>query len=440
MESAMDGKDPPPFGCTCPTLVACASSNEFFAGSPPALNGPQLLSESENQLLANFFSREAAFDFSNDSKTAIDEFNWPYIAPANVHQVSTTIPDQAQLYRNTEHFLGPGTFGAHHFPTIQQDDPQVLQAASTLWQNNQATHANSRSYSVPSIPSMHGFSLSSPDGSALNGNGMNGLPMIPTSHDLMHHHSAMAPLAPQHSEPSPMDAQVATHFGQTHQPAPVYVQLDQPPTKLKRSYTYGTDSAFNPNGYAAPSPNAEHDVTQRMMQTLKFAQQPMPRDPVLPPGAMRGGITSDGEEPSEETSDSVDEDARPKKRRKGKSSIKEEHSAASRRKSSSTARQAKDRKASADESSNKKKRGSIAAQKAQRENLTEEQKRSNHIASEQKRRNLIKRGFDDLHELVPEIRAGGLSKSAILLEAAAFLEKVIADNESYKDLYKFPDG
>ncbi|KAH8717048.1 hypothetical protein GQ44DRAFT_742123 [Phaeosphaeriaceae sp. PMI808] len=72
--------------------------------------------------------------------------------------------------------------------------------------------------------------------------------------------------------------------------------------------------------------------------------------------------------------------------------------------------------------------------KLQRENLTEEQKRSNHILSEQKRRNLIKRGFDELHDLVPEIRNGGLSKSSVLTEAANFLEKLIEENNNFRRL------
>lgn len=458
----MDSNEPQPFGCMLPSPVRWTRvtdipnlvdhfveppNNEGFAGSPSVPNRQELLTDSESALLTNFFSSEPfqanppTFDFSGDAKTATDNFNWPFIAPANVHQVSTSIPDHAQFYRtgHTEHFLGPDAFGGHQYPATQQDDPQVIQAASALWQNNQAAHANSRSFSVPSIPSMHGFTLSSPTGTGLNPNDFNSLPMISTSHGMVHDHSIMASasLVPQHSESSPVNAQVPTQFSQAHQPAPVYVQYDQPPPKLKRSYTYGTDSDFNPNGYAAPSPNAEQDATQRLMKTIKYAQV---HDPEQKPVAIRGSLSSGGDEPSEETSDEADEEARPKKRRKGKTSVKEENPPTSRRKGSSTARPAKNRNDSTDESSNKKKRGSVAGQKAARENLTEEQKRSNHIMSEQKRRNLIKRGFDDLHDLVPEIRAGGLSKSHILLEAAGFLEKVIADNESYKEMSKFPDG
>ncbi|KAK6535443.1 hypothetical protein TWF694_001903 [Orbilia ellipsospora] len=65
-----------------------------------------------------------------------------------------------------------------------------------------------------------------------------------------------------------------------------------------------------------------------------------------------------------------------------------------------------------------------------RENLSEAQKRENHIQSEQKRRNLIREGFDDLCNLVPELRGGGYSKSAILIHAANFLEQLEDGNKT----------
>lgn len=57
-----------------------------------------------------------------------------------------------------------------------------------------------------------------------------------------------------------------------------------------------------------------------------------------------------------------------------------------------------------------------------RDNLTEAQKRENHIHSEQKRRNLIRQGFEELCALVPELKAGGYSKSAVLIHAANYLD------------------
>ncbi|MCJ1397832.1 hypothetical protein MMC11_001028 [Xylographa trunciseda] len=69
-----------------------------------------------------------------------------------------------------------------------------------------------------------------------------------------------------------------------------------------------------------------------------------------------------------------------------------------------------------------------AEHKPGRDNLTEEQRRENHILSEQKRRNLIKQGFDDLSELVPGLKSGGFSKSAMLTQAVEWLESLIDGN------------
>ncbi|KAG9575800.1 hypothetical protein KCV01_g17684, partial [Aureobasidium melanogenum] len=65
-----------------------------------------------------------------------------------------------------------------------------------------------------------------------------------------------------------------------------------------------------------------------------------------------------------------------------------------------------------------------------RKNLTEDQKRSNHIRSEQKRRNIIKQGYEDLNELVPNLKTGGFSKSAVLTETTRFLEEIFLGNNS----------
>lgn len=72
---------------------------------------------------------------------------------------------------------------------------------------------------------------------------------------------------------------------------------------------------------------------------------------------------------------------------------------------------------------------SEAKNRTTRENLTEDQKRENHIKSEQKRRTLIKEGFEDLGELVPELAGGGFSKSAVLLMAGEWLEDLVKGNE-----------
>lgn len=67
-------------------------------------------------------------------------------------------------------------------------------------------------------------------------------------------------------------------------------------------------------------------------------------------------------------------------------------------------------------------------QAQKRDNLTEAQKRENHIHSEQKRRNLIRQGFEELCALVPELKAGGYSKSAVLIHAANYLDDLKKGN------------
>lgn len=76
----------------------------------------------------------------------------------------------------------------------------------------------------------------------------------------------------------------------------------------------------------------------------------------------------------------------------------------------------------------KRRESESAEQKAGRDNLTEEQRRENHILSEQKRRNLIKQGFEDLSDLVPGLKSGGFSKSAMLTQAVEWLESLLDGN------------
>lgn len=75
-----------------------------------------------------------------------------------------------------------------------------------------------------------------------------------------------------------------------------------------------------------------------------------------------------------------------------------------------------------------------------REKLTEEQKRRNHILHEQKRRAMIKEGFDDLLNLVPDLRDRGLSKSAILAKAAEWLGSLACGNKALRAQARVLEG
>lgn len=265
-------------------------------------------------------------------------------------------------------------------------------------------------------------------------------PMVPTSNGLLN--EQLAALLPNLSEEGTLDAHVAARFvssdaQQRHNAEFGYMSVKP---NFKRSYAFGTDHAFsNPSGYSATAsrgrPEMNRQCSKRELEqsqgllrmvvggdntdTLSIDQGQPPLVPV---------VEMSEAEQSEGASSSGDEEDRPaKKRRKSKHRLGRESPP-------KAARTGKSRKSSLMEDGGKKRRASAATQRLQRENLTEEQKRNNHILSEQKRRNLIKRGFDDLHHLVPEIRNGGLSKSSVLMEAGNFLEKLIQDNSAYSQL------
>jgi hypothetical protein len=385
-----------------------------------------LLTDVESQSIADFFTNTDpfhladphAFPPSTDTKDSVDDFNnWAnFVTPATVHSVSTTIPDQAHLHNSffTDRAYTQPPPPVNHLGNTHDD----LQAASTLFHNSQSAYTNNRSHSFPSLPAQD-RPATADDASALD---QNGKPLIITPHGLIN--EQLAALIPNYNEEGTLDAQFAAQWVGTNAIQMHEHEVERP--NLKRSYTFGTDDSFNnPVGYSGSHGQAvTNQVTRRMMRDMRHSY------PDMQTGGVNGTIKSDGhptelseDDQSEEPSSDEDEDQKPtKKRRKskpGKDSLRK------------GARNGKTRKAPATEESGKKKRAA-AAQKLQRENLTEEQKRSNHILSEQKRRNLIKRGFDDLHDLVPEIRNGGLSKSSVLTEAANFLEKIIEDNNKFK--------
>ncbi|CAO2650923.1 Nn.00g092200.m01.CDS01 [Neocucurbitaria sp. VM-36] len=433
----MADKDPPPFGYTF---------SDFFEGTPSTFDnsGQSLLTDMENQSLADFFSSTDPFQLADaqpfpsaaEAKdNAHDYNNWDtFIAPATVHGVTTTIPDHAHLQHG---FPNDQSFVQRVMPTAHlgntHDD---LQAASTLFNNSQPSYSTGRSHSFQSLPN----STRNPTMTTTNGTSkasQTPVPMVVTSHGLIN--EQLATLIPRHSEEGTLDAQLAAQWAASNAQQQHEAEFGSllHKSNLKRSYTFGTDNSFNnPSGYSPPAgQESEDQVTRRLIRGV-IHNEPYLRKVALPDGS---GHSPTGhmhlppalvDEPSDDdqseaVSSEEDDGDRPAKKRKGSRYRVGKDSP---RKG---ARNGKTRKASLADENNKKRRASAAAQKLQRENLTEEQKRNNHILSEQKRRNLIKRGFDDLHDLVPEIRNGGLSKSSVLTEAANFLEKLIQDNNSF---------
>ncbi|KAI8934552.1 hypothetical protein NX059_008251 [Plenodomus lindquistii] len=460
----MGDKDPPPFGCMPVLAARCAPaltdmradtfSDDFFAdplstfdadAPPPGPPGQSLLNDMENQSLADFFSNTDPFHLTDpasltsplDSKDAAWDYNnWgDFMAPAVVHRVTTTIPDQAQLQHNYYH---EPTFTPAMQPDHLGNTPDDLQAAETLFHTTQPSYATARAHGHHGQPTPQ---LDTAVRSASTSS-QSGRPMVITPHGPIT--EQLAALLPNHTDNGNLDAQLAAHWATNKVTEHIHKHYaDTNPVfrkpNLKQSYTFGTDGSFNNRSGFLPSPNHGHsdttarqsqhnlDHSQLLVRSIVGALEPAtspPAQPVHTDDVSEDGKSGDG------TSGDESSDKPPKKRRKNTSRVAKE----SPRKATRTG---KTRKTVLLEDGSKKKRASAAAQKLQRENLTEEQKRNNHILSEQKRRNLIKRGFDDLHDLVPEIRNGGLSKSSVLTEAGNFLEKLIQDNQA---LWKLVGG
>ncbi|KAJ6781881.1 hypothetical protein PWT90_08037 [Aphanocladium album] len=68
-----------------------------------------------------------------------------------------------------------------------------------------------------------------------------------------------------------------------------------------------------------------------------------------------------------------------------------------------------------------------------RKKLTIEQKRRNHIRHEKTRRGRIRDGFNDLTELIPELRGGTWSRSRILFKTVQWLQTLEERNEKLQE-------
>ena len=207
---------------------------------------------------------------------------------------------------------------------------------------------------------------------------------------------------------------------------------------------WGSDAGFGGEGFIAPPGQvAIEAIEQKLIHVVECieakgsaAASTGPNSPVamryIEPTRRHSEQALNGHNHSHEEDE---EDSRPRKRRKNK--MKEDNEDEDEDDLASKAPRKRKLKHVAPPSSStqspppskRRKSGSSSATKPARENLTEDQKRENHIKSEQKRRTLIKEGFDDLNELVPDLRGGGHSKSVVLVMAADWLEDLIEGNK-----------
>ncbi len=375
---------------------------------------------------------------------------WADHVPPTFHDSTNSLAQTAML----SHDLSNAGYGAKAgLMQISQDvqpkmtTAEVLAAASTLVRNGQYTQPNGQ----------FGGSIFSASGV---GDRIHESAHIGSSSGAQRFvsYSSMLPALTEQSPPGfpPTKATSAVageetllrdmYFGSPSQIRNPVSHTSKPP-----EIQWGSDVSFLDHGYVAPpSQETEEEVTKTLMHKMECFQPQGSANTTRPPSPVISrrqgqpkGTTSDHDRDANSdvsNGEGAGKAPKPRKRRKkqykhgGNGAGNTDHSK-DRLKRDAVVHNGKggrQRRSTASDSSSKRRKSQSGEPKPNRENLTEEQKRSNHILSEQKRRNLIKLGFEDLCKLVPELKGGGFSKSAMLLQAADWLEDMISGNEVLK--------
>jgi len=392
-------------------------------------SGPPLLNSLENTFLGDFF-------FSQSQQTATSDFEFATALAQSYHHAQ----DQAQRFSEPDfNWLitePPPTLveaapalpksptpPAHNFQALPMDfsafsnNVPVTQSASTEVLNSGATtqplHISPptlvRAHTTSAVEGLHGGAIpavvSPPYASAHS---------IPApSPDLVF--GFPKPL----TELDPLNTSVAHDFGFSgpHTAPPLASRGEEYNSRL---YRFGSDSHFAGNGFQPQNSSENAKAIEKSLLGNLYIIQPITHSAENTRGPTPENLQSRKRSaPLGDDDEESEEDDLNKRRR-----VESDDDRSALRRTS----QANFKARRLLYAEHKRRRSSATAVKPPRENLSEEQKRSNHIMSEQKRRDLIKRGFEDLHRLVPELRAGGLSKSSVLMEAAAFLEKLVDVN------------
>jgi len=424
---------------------------------PPApAPGPALLDDSESNMLDTFFDTMGTNHFDNNnfffekpllSKNEGDpSFNWAEDLPPTFHGSTTSLPQPAMVSHNLSNAGYGRPSGLTHTSQEAQSkttSAEVLAAASTLFRNGQSSQTNGifGGSIFPAHDTVDGLqgntSSGSSSGSQSMGSYSNILPTLAQQGSSGFSQEKVAP-AIDGGETLFHDM----YFGTSSQ---IRANCNHAPKAA--DIQWGSDVSFLDHGYVAP-PNqeTEEQVTKTLMHKMECLEPQVSASstrPSSPTITRRRGpmnkLSSDtglGANSEESTDEGEEEEHRPRKRRKNDLKFEENgevdtNHSGPRLKTGKVAVNGKvvrQRRSTVVSSVAKRRKSQSGESKSNRENLTEDQKRSNHIVSEQKRRNLIKQGFEDLCKLVPELKGGGFSKSAMLIQAADWLEDIIKGN------------
>jgi hypothetical protein len=402
-----------------------------------------LLDDNESRFLDSFFDGVSSdhFDynlFTNPPGEAEAGFGWDELPPTFMGTTSS-FGQQPQMGAQdvpNMTFNGlPSQLHTNHPPIPPSTSADVLEAA-TLLQNGSA----GRSHSVAD-----GALYQAPDMNLQPPNGR-------VRHQSLSQFPPSRSYGGNHQRQSSDDFMRDTFYTSMVFGNPTETTVRQRNVHQKMDIRWGSDASFGtPQGFLAPGhQHADAEVERAQINSLESAFKLDSEDGTHADNSHATSPISAFRPPRRTKSDTqLDdeaEDSRPRKRRKSKfqDEVDEDDDVSNphlpglkKRKSTSK----KDKEPADSEPGHKRRKSTAAsaaaaaaaaAGKALRENLTEDQKRENHIRSEQKRRTLIREGFEDLGELVPGLRGGGFSKSAVLIMAADWLEDLLQGNETLK--------
>ncbi|QKX59900.1 uncharacterized protein TRUGW13939_07042 [Talaromyces rugulosus] len=397
-----------------------ANQDTPYDPGPAPPPGPSLLDVSESNMLDNFFTtlNTGQLDMGDTWFNALSQekgtnpfgLDWADELPPTFEGSATSLSQAPALPYNSNN----GPKRTNSLMGGMGPDSDILAAASMLYGNGIHTASNFGTHNFFPDSAMHG---------------------IPPTSQHQHQHALK-----QEEEDRPhqrlLRPQHTTSFN-LEQPTPA----DPRTTTNVRTLRWGSDAGFVDQGYLRPPemPNVEEQtnslldhVTVLLPDDSTSATNTRATSPARNPPENANdsgwGVTDDknASHLRQGSRDKTESNLPPRKRLKAKSRPDEnsdDTGTPPRMKRPKSSSGGKQRRGSNDLLSRK------LSSKAARENLTEEQKRTNHILSEQKRRNLIKTGFEDLCSLVPELRGGGFSKSAMLLQAADYLDEVLQGND-----------
>ncbi|PLB47817.1 putative HLH transcription factor [Aspergillus steynii IBT 23096] len=423
-QNGRNSPQPGPFGYSF--LSPMDTPYEPAPAPPP---GPALLDDQESNMLDSFFTTMNSNQFTNEfwlqgnqnKSFGPTNFEWSTEMPPTF-EGSTTSLSQPSV---PQHGLEKPGFGV--MPNNMGTSSDIFAAASMLYHNG-----------------MNGTEFNT-------GVGHHPFPTFPDV-DLSNVRSHSSGKAEQHTDhmpakPVPSRPRVPSGFHTSEMLFDVRepISVEQQAIAKVRPLHWGSDISFMDQGYVAPpdQPNEEEQTKELLDHLDCFERQssaantraPSPERTLGGHGASWTGSNAVGQPSDLRREYRDDNSSQPKK--KQRTLVKEEEDDENSDIDSSNPKSRRSRASSYNRSRRmssdtiRKSRLSQSA-KAARENLTEEQKRSNHILSEQKRRNLIRQGFDDLCSLVPGLKGGGFSKSAMLTQAADWLEEVLQGNEILK--------